>query len=126
MGLVESRRNDIMDKIFQGTDFDVFTPIRVSLHTDDPGSTGANEVSGGSYSRQEPANGWTLAVGGDVFNDGPVEFVDMPAVTVSHIGLWEDDGSFLWGGTLTTSRDVAAGQTVKWQDSDLIIPTKGR
>ncbi len=58
-----------------------------SLHTDFPGLTGANEVSGGApaYARMPAAFG--VAAGGIRSLSGAVTF-DVPATTVRWIGFW--------------------------------------
>ena len=89
-----------------------YAQIYVSLHTADPGNTGANEVTGGSYARQlvtfnAPANS-------SMSNSADLVFSDMPEVTVTHVGLWTaaSGGTFLWGGPLTTSRTLQAGDAL--------------
>jgi len=74
----------------------------ISLHTNDPGQNGANEVSGGSpaYARKQttwaPAtNG--LAIGSEVTFDVP------PNTTITHVGFW----SAATGGVFRDSVDSA-------------------
>lgn len=67
-----------------------------SLHTADPGSTGANEVAGGLYARL--ALTWTP--GGTDGNISVTVTFDAPNGTVvTHIGVWTaaSGGSFLDG-----------------------------
>ena len=78
----------------------------VSIHTGDPGTTGANEVTGGipAYARQTPT--WGPAAAGQVAITAALTF-DIPGGTsyvVTHWGLW-NGATFLRGGTLggTTS-----------------------
>lgn len=74
------------------------TAATVSLHTADPGTTGANEVAGGSYSRQPIT--WDPPSAGSLGSAAAVTF-DVPAsTTVTHIGLW--NGSFLGGIALSS------------------------
>lgn len=70
----------------------------LSLHTADPGTTGANEVSGGSYARQ--AITWNAASGGTQTSSNGQTFAGMPAVSGNlWIGLWgaSSSGTFYWG-----------------------------
>jgi hypothetical protein len=60
----------------------------VSLHTADPGTTGANELSGGGYARETPA--WNAASGGQA--QAVVTF-DVPISTISHVGIWDAGGT---------------------------------
>jgi len=68
-----------------------------SLHSADPGATGANEISGGSpaYARQpvtwNPSSGQVSAIVGTlVFN--------VPASTVAFAGLWSAVSGGVWRG----------------------------
>ncbi|MDA2805698.1 phage tail fiber protein [Nocardiopsis suaedae] len=70
--------------------------VEASLHTADPGGTGASEVAGGSYTRQ--AVTWEPASGASVAAAAPIVF-DVPAsTTVSHLGLWAAGG--VWRGSI--------------------------
>jgi hypothetical protein len=69
----------------------------MSLHDDAPGSTGVNEISGGSpaYARQpcafDPSAGGSSALAAAVSFDVP------PATTVRYLGLWTAAGSVYRG-----------------------------
>jgi hypothetical protein len=57
----------------------------VSLHTGDPGGTGASEVTGGAYARKSVT--WAAASAGAVAISGTPVF-DVPAgTTITHVGL---------------------------------------
>lgn len=88
--------------------------LYVSLHTADPGATGASEVSGGSYARQ--AVTFAAPSGGTASNSGVLNFTGMPAVTVTHISLWDAStaGTFHQSGALTSSVVVASGNTLQF------------
>jgi hypothetical protein len=96
-------RNAILDALGNNTSFAV-AQVYVSLHTGDPGLTGANEVIGGSYAREAVSFG--AASGGAMENDALVRFDSVPAGTITHLGLWDaaSAGNFLWGGALTASK----------------------
>ncbi len=87
---------------------------KVSLHTADPGTTGASEVSGGSYAKQ--ATTWGASVdgsGGDagkaVSTGSDVTFTIPASTTVAYFGVWNAAGStFLWGAALTPSVTINA------------------
>jgi hypothetical protein len=86
------------------------TTVYASLHTGNPGITGANEATGGSYARQSVSLG--AAASGASSNDVAINFTGMPAVGapgLTHVGLWDavSAGNFLWAGPLGT-RDVRA------------------
>lgn len=66
----------------------------ISLHTADPGLTGANEVTGGSPAYARKALTWSSAANGTKsISNQPV--FDVPATTVAYVGLW----SAVTGGT---------------------------
>ncbi len=78
---------------------DVVSVTQMSLHSGDPGTTGANEITGGSpaYARKNVT--LAAASGGARTVASPPSF-DVPGgVTLSHFGLWNGP-TFLWGGTL--------------------------
>ncbi|GAA1470060.1 hypothetical protein NE857_31630 [Nocardiopsis exhalans] len=71
------------------------TAVEASLHTADPGSTGANEVSGGDYERVPVA--WDPPSGGAITADDELVFL-VPALgsdEVTHVGLWNASGDWL-------------------------------
>jgi hypothetical protein len=77
----------------------------VSLHTDNPSTNGANEVSNGTYARQEP--NWDAADAGNLTNDDAIVF-DVPgSTTIKFLGYWSQDT----GGTFYGSRALDADQT---------------
>ena len=83
----------------------------LSLHTDDPGGSGtANELTGGAYDREEvtygsPSNGTAEITTGVVFG-GPAA----PS-TVTHIGFWDDNSTFL-GSVTCTNKTIGPGDTL--------------
>lgn len=104
--------NELLDAIFSQA---AYTPtnIYMSLHTADPGETGTSEVTGGSYARQTVTSSFGAASGGTVTSTANIQWTNMPAVTVTHIGVWDATGAgnFIWGGTLTASKTTNAGDT---------------
>jgi hypothetical protein len=83
-----------------------FTAIatHVSLHTDNPGTNGANEVSGGAYARE--LSDWAAASAGTVVNDGAIVF-DVPgSTTIKFLGYWSAGTA----GTFYGSRALDADQ----------------
>ena len=93
-------KNAVLDAFFGvGT-------VTMSLHTADPGVSGANEVTGGSYARQTLVYG--SAASGAIKNLETVTFPNLPAGTVTHAGFWKN-GQFCQGAALTAPRTVLAG-----------------
>jgi len=90
---------DIMLDAFAGA------AVFVSLHTDTPGTNGANEVTGGDYGRLDP--NWGSASGGVLTNADAIVF-DVPAdTTIKFLGYWSVDD----GGTFYGSRPLDTDQT---------------
>jgi hypothetical protein len=80
----------------------------VSLHTADPGTTGASEVTGGTYARV--AVTWGAATGGAVANSGALS-INLPAsTTASYFGIWSaiTAGTYMVGGALSPSITTGA------------------
>lgn len=69
----------------KNTMLDSLTVTAASLHTGFPGSTGANEVSGGSYARQTPSFG---AASGAVRTAGSLSWSVPASTTVRWVGYW--------------------------------------
>jgi hypothetical protein len=89
-------RNDAVNAVAQNGAANVY-----SLHTGDPGTTGANEVTGGSppYARKT-ATGFPTSTTGTATNSQVV--FDVPPGTISHWGRWKA-GVFYEGGALPAS-----------------------
>jgi hypothetical protein len=115
---------DAVLNTLRGTGITAIT-TRVSLHTADPGLTGASEVTGGSYARQTVTLGAPADGGGgrQIANTAAVTWTDMPAVTVTHVGLWDaaTSGNFLYGDALTASQVVNAGGTFEFPIGNLTV-----
>ena len=100
----------------------------ISLHTADPGTTGASELTGCGYSRVEVGtSGWTTssdADSGDATNAGAITF---PAATSTctqptHIGIFTatTGGDFLGRDAITVTAP-ALGERVRVPASDFDI-----
>lgn len=77
----------------------------VSLHTDTPGTNGANEIATGEYARLDPD--WAAASGGSLTNGTAIVF-DVPAdTTIRFLGYWSAGTA----GTFYGSRALDADQT---------------
>jgi len=95
------------------------TTVYLALHTQDPGELGTGtEVSAGAYSYARQPISFSAASGGSIsMSNAYIEYTNMPGVTVTHVALWDDDGTpagnCLWSGALTASRTVTAGDTLR-------------
>jgi hypothetical protein len=68
----------------------------MSLHTADPGTTGANEVVGGAPAYERQSVTWGVPSGGAVSLSNQPVFPVPASITVSHVGFWK--GSVFQGG----------------------------
>jgi hypothetical protein len=89
-----------------------------SLHTSDPGDTGAGEVVGGSYARVQrdaaDAN-WTAGTATDGTTDN-VAAITFPSPSanwgvITHVGMWDAStaGNFMAAGPLLAPKTVNGG-----------------
>lgn len=78
----------------------------ISVHTGDPGTTGANEVVGAPYARKQTV--WGSPSGTDSI--GSQVLIDVGAGgPYSHFGIWSavSGGTFVGGGTLSPAESFA-------------------
>lgn len=80
MPLTDAGRNASLDGLAAVAGF-------ASLHSGDPSTTGANELTGGSPAYARKAITYAAASGGQRSNSAALTF-DVPAATVTHVGLW--------------------------------------
>jgi hypothetical protein len=108
----------------------VLTPLTttcyVSLHTADPGDTGANEVSGGSYARVGPVAFANAGSNPTVSSNSAIlTYAAATAAwgTISHFGAWDAAtvGTFRGTGALSTSKSVNSGDTARFAANALTI-----
>ena len=114
MSIADYAENKILDAVLRGTTTGGGLPTAnpyVYLHTGDPGETGASEVAGGSYARQQAA--FNAAAAGASANTAVINFTGMPAATVTHVGIWDaaTNGNFLWSGAFSASQAILVGNT---------------
>jgi hypothetical protein len=105
--------------VFRTATFTKPTVIAISLHTADPGETGASEVSGGAYARvtRNPLDAnWTAASATDGLTDNAAA-VTFPAPVganwgvITHFGVWDaaSAGNYLTRGPVTPNKTVNDG-----------------
>lgn len=114
----------ILEKAFLAQDFSIAARW-CSLHSADPGKTGANEAGGGPYVRQSADSYTPVDDSGNskrVRNAIVLSF-QVPAGTYTHIGLWDaqSGGNFLGGGALSAPATVSDGDFVIIRENDLSI-----
>jgi len=111
--------NQILDWMFNGSDPGTYTPY-VSVHSGDPGGTGANEQTGGSAARTNASAAFPAASSRGCTSNASVQ-VTCAAGTWTHFGVWSaaSGGTFLWGGRLESSITTSDGNTVTFASGDL-------
>jgi hypothetical protein len=121
MSISDYYENKILDHMLRGTAFTPPTAVYVSLHSADPGETGANEISGGGYARKQVT--FNAPSGGSMTNSNLLRWDNMPAVTVTHVALWDAPtaGNCLWTGALTASVTVSAGASFEIGPGNLTV-----
>lgn len=116
MALTNDAKNPMLDEL--GT-----LAVFVSLHTADPGLTGANEVTGGSPAYARVAITWNAASGGNLdSSNAPV--LNVPAgTTVAFVGLWDlVAGTTFYGGGALSAPETFGGQgTYTLTDVDVTL-----
>lgn len=121
--------DELLDHVFGAASYSAPGTIHISLHTADPGETGASEVaSSNNYSRAAVTNNATnfpAASGGAKANGTLIQFATPSGSwgTVTHVGAWDASsaGNFLGGGALSVSQAIASGNDVEIAIGDLDI-----
>lgn len=97
--------------------------LYVSLHTADPGTTGASEVTGGSPAYARKSVTWNPAASGNLDSANQPVF-DVPAsTTITHFGMWSAavGGTFYGAGALSAAETFAAQGTYTLTDADVTL-----
>jgi len=105
----------VLDYVLRNTADWAPSAVYLALHTADPTDAGSGaECSGVSYARQACAFDAAHATGGNTANTDAETFSNMPACTVTHIGVWDaaSSGNLLFHTAVTTSKAVLAGDTI--------------
>lgn len=100
---------------------DTLRDMYLSLHSGNPGTSGAHEIAGGKYLRLQNVLG--PAKGANKTSAQEIAFMDLPECKVTHVGFWtmEQGGSFLLGGELAHAVAVPPGATLRFQPGTLTI-----
>jgi len=128
-GLTDAGENAVLDEIYNagaGT-FPAADPF-ISLHSADPGDTGANELTGGGYARQQVAFG--AAAAGTLSNTGAITW----SVPAGNVVAWSANdastaGTFYQSGWFQPSSgkvvDLAVVRTADATANDIQSQTHG-
>lgn len=125
MGLKDTVRNGFINAIVGATNYTANTNVYVSLHTADPGNTGASEATYTSYARVNATTKFAAAASGSSSNNATLQFPTSTGGTntVGYVGLWDASttGNWIGGGALTASKTIASGDTASFASSALTV-----
>ena len=125
MGLKATVRNSLVNALVNQTNYTAPTAIYISLHTADPGDTGASEATYTSYARVNATNSFPVAASGSSSNDVAIQFPTSTggSNTVTHTGFWDAPtaGNWIGGGSLSVSKAIASGDTASFATSQLTV-----
>lgn len=82
----------------------------LSLHDDDPSTSGANEVSGGSPAYARKSVTWAAASSASVAMSGTVAFDVPSSTTVKYVGYWSASSGGTFRGAKAVTNETFAGQ----------------
>jgi len=119
--------NIVLDNLLRNdsTPSATYASVFISLHTGDPGATGASEAAYTSYARIEVTVGFSAAASKTTDNDAAITFPENTggSETETHVGIWDSltTGVFLAGGALTASQLVPGGGIPEFAAGDLDV-----
>lgn len=135
MGASTYTKNNILKALLQGTALPLPAGTYISLHTADPGATGADEVSTGAwpaYVRRKAeaagamGTGWTTPTTGSSTNTNQLTYPSnngAGTVTVTHFAIWDalSAGNCLDAAALTASRALSVGDILVFDIGSLSV-----
>ena len=99
--------------------------VYLSLHTADPGNTGASEMAGNGYTRKAATFTQTGENPTSASNDTLIQFNTATASwgTLNYFGIWSaaSGGDFLGGAAVTNPKPVEADDVVRWLAGSLVV-----
>lgn len=119
MGLTNAVLSDWVNQIFNNGTPTAYPALYLSLHSGNPGSNGANELSGNGYTRQNITTLFDDATAGIVGNNGVITFgpaSGSPWAAATYFGFWtaSSGGTFIGGFPLTNSQTVTVPNTASF------------
>jgi len=123
MGLTPAGRDKVLNKWLTNSGVAIISFI--SLHTGDPGTTGANEVTGDGYSRKSII--WDASTHK---NTNLIQMENTGSTswgTITHAGFWTDESTDVLMGTvaLAVAKAALPGSIVSVPIGDLIASATG-
>lgn len=95
--------------------------LKASLHTSEPGSTGAGEANGGSYARQN--TGYTAPTAGVADIAAPLSFTNLPAGTYGWYGIWDLNATpkLVMTAPLAQAQVIPSGATLQMTSAPMTL-----
>lgn len=93
----------------------------IGLHTGDPGTTGANEITGGSPAYARKTTTWAGGAVDGVIAGTPVVFDVPPGTNATHWSLW-NGSTFVGGAALSSPTGVLPGQQTVTFTPSITVP----
>lgn len=125
MGMSDYLEEKLLNHVLRNVAYTPAATVYLSLHTADPGDTGASEVSGGSYARIALTFAAAVNPGGTSATSADATFAAASADwgTVTHYGIWDAAaaGNFLFSGALDVARLVENGDVFKTIAGNLVV-----
>ncbi len=115
--------NKILDYVLRDQADWAPATVYLSLHSSDPTDDDGGEISGNGYGRQQITFAAAHATDGTISSNSAETFSNMPAVTVTHMGLHDNEtgGNLLFHGALAANKTVASGDTVQFASGAITI-----
>lgn len=113
--------NKILDHVNLTASYTPTSPLKLRLMTANGSvSAAGTEVTGGSYASQTIA--FNAASAGSAAHSADITFSGMPACTVVGLEIWDSAGTpvRLWWGALTTSKTLAASDSIRFPAGSVI------
>lgn len=111
----------LTDLVLSNTTFPPITAVFAALHTADPGRTCTAAPLASCARMAVVFNLATTATG--AMNATTVDFVTSATGTITHLSLWDGSATAtanaLWYGSLATSKNVNAGDTIRLTSAQL-------
>lgn len=98
--------------------------VFASLHTGNPGTNGANEVTGGSPAYARKSVSWAAAASGALASNAQIVFDVPTGTTIQYVGFWSASTSGTFYGHVTITNETYTGQgtyTIASGDIDFTV-----
>jgi hypothetical protein len=114
--------NALLNETLRNVGYTPAATVYLALYTTNPTvADSGTEVTGGSYAR--PSVAFAAASGGICTNSALITITNMPAVTVTYMGIRDaaTAGNLLYFGALSTAKTLNAGDAFVVQVGDLSV-----